>query len=367
MTLYSPLRPSELQVALDQATAPAVLRKVAIAWSAVVGFFLAFGGSLVGLFLQQASPVERVVTLSIAIPTALLLLGAAVVRPWLLHARQARRFARLRGEAAQLPANGIRFLQVPGRGTPWWAAIVDWQDARGERRETVAGPFDYDPGTVDPATIRVFVDPRDPARSIVVPETLPPLERPTSSRTPMAATPTRLTWMRLYAETPPARMQADARLSGVLLGLFGLIPIGAGILLVLDGGNDAGGDARTGAAFAIGFGLLAWIPIPLQWRQSRRQARRYAHLQRHGVRRPAEAARTEHLTVSNKRDRWGVIVTWRDGLGRAHETVAGPYAYDPAPLDPTTLAVLADRENPARSIVAPDTLPGFERSSTRGR
>ena len=115
-----------------------------------------------------------------------------------------------------------------------------------------------------------------------------------------------------------------------------------------------------GVALFAGFGCLPLLPIPFMWRQVRRQEQRYARLRQLGHKRPVDAVRTERVPWG-KFTRWAVVATWHDSLGRSHETFAGPFSDDPAPLDPATLVVLADPQMPERSIIAPETLPLFSR------
>ena len=95
-------------------------------------------------------------------------------------------------------------------------------------------------------------------------------------------------------------------------------------------------------------------------RQLRRQEQRYARLRQLGYRRQVESVRTQPVQLGKVR-RCAVIASWRDSLGRPQETIAGPYSYDPAPLDPAVLVVLADPQTPEQSVLAPETLPAFSR------
>ena len=115
-----------------------------------------------------------------------------------------------------------------------------------------------------------------------------------------------------------------------------------------------------GTAIFAGGGCLPLLLIPFMRRQLRRQEQRYARLRQLGYRRQVESVRTQPVQLGKVR-RWAVIASWRDSLGRPQETIAGPYSYDPAPLDPAVLVVLADPQTPEQSVLAPETLPAFSR------
>jgi len=114
------------------------------------------------------------------------------------------------------------------------------------------------------------------------------------------------------------------------------------------------------ALFAA-FACLPLLPIPFMWRQVRRQEQRYARLRQFGYQRSVDSVRTQRVRLG-KFYRWAVIATWSDRLGREQHTLAGPFSYDPAPLDPAALKVLADPQAPEQSVLAPETLPKFSRS-----
>ncbi|MCI1710027.1 MAG: hypothetical protein LKM39_06425 [Chiayiivirga sp.] len=92
----------------------------------------------------------------------------------------------------------------------------------------------------------------------------------------------------------------------------------------------------------------------------RRQEQRYARLRQLGYKRQVESVRTQQVQLGKVR-RWAVIATWRDSLGRTQHTLGGPYSYDPAPVDPARLVVLADPQAPEQSVLAPESLPPFSR------
>ncbi|MCB1569129.1 MAG: hypothetical protein KDI69_09995 [Xanthomonadales bacterium] len=110
-------------------------------------------------------------------------------------------------------------------------------------------------------------------------------------------------------------------------------------------------------AWFVGFGCLPLLPIPFLWRQVRRQTQRFDRLRRLAYKREVESVHTQSFHMARGRDRWAVVAHWRDSLGRLQHTVAGPYTFDPAPIDPATVTVLADPYAPEQSLIAPETLP----------
>jgi hypothetical protein len=115
-----------------------------------------------------------------------------------------------------------------------------------------------------------------------------------------------------------------------------------------------------GPAMFAAFACVPLLPLPFMWRQVRRQEARHARLVRRGLRRPAEKVRVAPVRWG-KFTRWALVVTWRDGVGRVHETPSGPFRYEPDAPDPAQLQVLEDPEAPERSIIAPETLPPSSR------
>ena len=113
-----------------------------------------------------------------------------------------------------------------------------------------------------------------------------------------------------------------------------------------------------GTAMFAGVGALLLLPIPFMWRQVRRQEQRYARLRALGYKRSVDSVRTEQVPWGKFR-RWALVATWRDSLGRTRQTLAGPYSYDPAPVDAASLVILVDPQAPDQSAVAPETLPKF--------
>ncbi len=109
-----------------------------------------------------------------------------------------------------------------------------------------------------------------------------------------------------------------------------------------------------------GVGCLPLLLIVFLRRQVRRQEQRYARLRQLGYKRQVESVRTQQVQLGKVR-RWAVIATWRDSLGRTQHTLGGPYSYDPAPVDPARLVVLADPQAPEQSVLAPESLPPFSR------
>lgn len=116
-----------------------------------------------------------------------------------------------------------------------------------------------------------------------------------------------------------------------------------------------------GPALFAGFACLPLLPLPFMQRQVRRQEQRYARLRQLGLKRAVDAARTERVPWG-KFTRWTIVATWRDSLGRSHQTLTGPYTYDPAPVDSAQLIVLSDSQAPEQSVIAPETLPDFSHS-----
>lgn len=111
----------------------------------------------------------------------------------------------------------------------------------------------------------------------------------------------------------------------------------------------------------LGVGVLPLIYVPLLRRRLRRHRERYARLQRTGVAASVESVRTQPVAWG-KFMRWALVATWRDPAGRPHETLGGPFHYDPMPVDASALRVLADTADPARSVIDPETLPPLERA-----
>lgn len=108
---------------------------------------------------------------------------AAVIGLWFL-ARYVRRHRR----RTTLLSNGHRHQAVGTRAVTvlWvqrdmtsiyrWAILADWNDALGQPRSSVAGPYNYDPQPLlDGIVATVMADPADPSNAILLPQGLPPL------------------------------------------------------------------------------------------------------------------------------------------------------------------------------------------------
>ncbi len=127
-------------------------------------------------------------------------------------------------------------------------------------------------------------------------------------------------------------------------------------------------DNETGnavaAIFWVGVGVAPLIYVFFLRRRLRRHKERYARLLGSGVATAVESVRSQHVAWG-KFTRWALIATWRDPAGQPHETIAGPFHYDPMPMDASTLRVFADRTDPAQSAIDPKTLPPLDHAKRR--
>lgn len=127
-------------------------------------------------------------------------------------------------------------------------------------------------------------------------------------------------------------------------------------------------DNETGnvvaAIFWVGIGMAPLIYAWFLRRRLRRHKERYARLQRAGIATVVESVRAQTVAWG-KFTRWALVAAWRDPAGRPHETIAGPFHYDPMPVEAATLRVLADGADPAQSVIDPSTLPPLEHAARR--
>jgi len=175
-----------------------------------------------------------------------------------------------------------------------------------------------------------------------------------------------------YADDRNVTHTADAHLFNVTnvpksgLGVGQRLPVlyrhGSEDRVSLDNGT---GDLLV-TIFWAGIGVAPLIYLPFLRRRLRRHKERYARLQRAGVATAVESVRTQRVAWG-KFTRWALVATWRDPAGRPHETIGGPFQYDPMPLDAATVRVLADTADPAQSVIDPKTLPPLERAMSRLR
>ncbi|WP_257387701.1 hypothetical protein [Tahibacter caeni] len=126
--------------------------------------------------------------------------------------------------------------------------------------------------------------------------------------------------------------------------------------------NETGDVIAT--IFWVGIGVAPLIYVFFLRRRLRRHKERYARLQRDGISTAVESVRSQTVAWGRFK-RWALVASWRDPAGHAHETMAGPFHYDPMPVDPSTLRVLADRTDPAQSGVDPETLPPLDHAKRR--
>lgn len=116
-----------------------------------------------------------------SVPTYLFLVGVSAASAlYILHLwREVRRreehYARLRRGGTSIQPEALRSAQVPWGKFTRWTLVATWVDHNGRRHETLSGPYNESPGPVDTAGVRVLVDTHDPTRSVLAPETLPPL------------------------------------------------------------------------------------------------------------------------------------------------------------------------------------------------